>query len=688
MAYEKQTFLDGEVLTAAKLNRMEEGIEAAHNASSGGSIRREFEGAALIAPEWFTELYDAYMQGLVTEIFCVEEPRVKTYLCVGVHTALEELFFQRTEEDVVEMVILRMDGSITKTEYRNVGIGTKSGGVIFNDYDTNEASAKFSTSFGSKTRASGIGAIAMGVGSEAQAEASVAGGTTNESCIEDIAGVDIGILSDDLVTEALGERGIRLRDNLKANPASIASGVASISYGAGTRGYTALSMAFGIGAESGSKGFYIHKVTVPENGGNITVSLTTEQKPYYKYSLLGATIERNKTASWSDPTAKQLLSALEVGDMVNIILKKPYCLCESIVGVDAENGVITLTNTGGITKQNVEDATVFTDLVTAEGAMLALVPYQFSIAVPAKPDVGTVELHFAGIATGLGSIAAGTLSQAHGRMNLAAGQYGFVAGKDNVVGYCAFATGENNRALGYNSRADGLGTIASGTASYAGGHNTKASGRRSFAFGHGAVAMGDASVAFGTSCEAIGDRAFVAGQATKASGNSAVAMGYECEARGDGAIALGSKNKSTAKFAVTAGRENSATANCSVALGYGCVANEAVQVALGQWNKADASAMFMLGNGTSNSNRKNIFAVKKNGDTHILGNLYFGGIDPTSRNMIFTTRTETFNPTSEKGDYPGQIWRVLTDGSITSVYMYIGLSGLADGEEPCWIKLK
>lgn len=477
-----------------------------------------------------------------------------------------------------------------------LGVQTPEGGAIFNDYANNRATAKFATAFGS--------------GAKALAEASIAGGTTDDSHIKSITGVDIGILTDDLIAEVLGERGIRLRNNLKADPSPTVFGVAGISHGTGTRGYTALSASLGAGTEAGSKGFYIHKVTVPENGDNITVSLSTEHKPYYKYAVLGATIERNKTATWSDSTAKQLLSALKAGDQVNIILKKIYCLCESIVSVNAESGVITLTNTGGITKQDVEDATVFDSLITAETKMLALVPYQFTLAVPTKPDVGTAEIHFAGLATGLGSIAAATLAQAHGSMNLAAAQYGFVVGRDNVGGYAAFVSGEKNKGLGYYALVGGLLNEALADYSVALNYNTKANALGAISTGSGTVVDGKYSIGGGLN-------------------------GY---ISGNYGLGTGMKYNILAHFGITSGMNNTVQANCASAFGVGLFTAKQyddngvntgkgyAQTLVGQFNAYQNGeideALFAVGNGTSDTNRGNAFSVLRNGSIVLSSGAY------------------------------------------------------------------
>ena len=215
---------------------------------------------------------------------------------------------------------LRDDLKLWVTNNLNMKPGKKSseGGEVFNDYENNQANAKFSTAFGNGTIANG--------------KSSIAGGTTDDSLVKEITGVDISILTDDLVTEALGERGIRLKDNLESNPNTIAGGDVSIAYGTGSHSITAMSNTCGVGTEAGSKGFYFHKITIPEDGGNITISLSTVQKPYYKYQqkqyiVAGDLVwkEANTDTKQWDAKAGELLATWAATDRVNIILKKIYC---------------------------------------------------------------------------------------------------------------------------------------------------------------------------------------------------------------------------------------------------------------------------------------------------------------------------------------------------------------------------
>lgn len=60
MAYVKQGFSDGQVLTAAQLNHMEEGIASAH--SNGAAATTRLSEVTIIASGWVTEADNLHSQ--------------------------------------------------------------------------------------------------------------------------------------------------------------------------------------------------------------------------------------------------------------------------------------------------------------------------------------------------------------------------------------------------------------------------------------------------------------------------------------------------------------------------------------------------------------------------------------------------------------------------------------------------
>lgn len=353
------------------------------------------------------------------------------------------------------------------------------------------------------------GGIVIGEG-DASGIHSIAGGTTSgPELIKDIVGIDVtsSLVTDDILKDKLGPGGPRLRDNLEEDATPHSDGEVGISYGTGTNAHTAMSTAIGAGTEAGSKGFFIYDIT-NITSSSMTLKLSNKQKPNYSYTILGATTHPNKQ-SWNASTNGALLNKWSVGDELNIILKKVYILNSKITSINASNGTVTISHDNIFNANDWISVTTFDSL--NDITKLVLAPYNFTVAVPAKPNIGIADIHFGGLATGLGSIAAGTLSQAHGKMNLSAGQFAFTVGQENKAGYGAFAAGEKNAAPGSNSFVSGKNNEASGGMSSAQGYSTKAQGKYSHADGAYTIASAEAQTVVGGANATDDNAAFIVG---------------------------------------------------------------------------------------------------------------------------------------------------------------------------------
>jgi hypothetical protein len=163
---------------------------------------------------------------------------------------------------------------------------------------------------------------------------------------------------------------------------------------------------------------------------------------------------------------------------------------------------------------------------------------------------------------------------------------GSIAQESNVAtGTRAIALGYLTEASGQYSIATGYSTIASGLYSNAIGSNAVATGQTSFAGGISTIASGLGSVTFGGINEASGNYAFAIGSRNYAADNSSVAMGGFSRANGQYSIAAGVRVTSSANYQTVFGRDNLEIFEDSV---------------------------FIIGNGTSNTNRSNIFVASGN----------------------------------------------------------------------------
>ncbi|RYE20778.1 MAG: hypothetical protein EOP51_17105 [Sphingobacteriales bacterium] len=226
--------------------------------------------------------------------------------------------------------------------------------------------------------------------------------------------------------------------------------------------------------------------------------------------------------------------------------------------------------------------------------------------------------------------------------------------KDSIGAY-SFASG-------HNTKATGIYAVAMGESTEAGNTGSIASGRFSTASGEGAAAIGTYINATGLSSFAAGFDNLVSADATSslgayntASGHFATAVGGYNQSTGEYASTMGGRNRAGGSFSTALGGFNSAlghystalgqnsfagnaaataigymdtaTGNTSLALGGGLYARSWGEVVVGTYN-ADYTAqgptgvvaedrVFVVGNGSSPTNRKNAITVLKNGNVGI-----------------------------------------------------------------------
>lgn len=110
-----------------------------------------------------------------------------------------------------------------------------------------------------------------------------------------------------------------------------------------------------------------------------------------------------------------------------------------------------------------------------------------------------------------------------------------------------------------------------------------------------------------SSIDDIGAYSFAVGCGNKASGYASCAIGCLSVAIGD--------------FAFATGRSACANNDYSIAMGYQTMTNLDCQTVIGQLNKKDSTSIFVIGNGTNDSNRSNAFTVDWDGNTWAAGSI-------------------------------------------------------------------
>ena len=99
------------------------------------------------------------------------------------------------------------------------------------------------------------------------------------------------------------------------------------------------------------------------------------------------------------------------------------------------------------------------------------------------------------------------------------------------------------------------------------------------------------------------------------------AVGYGNKASGYASCAIGCLSVAIGNFAFATGRSACANNDYSIAMGYQTMTNLDCQTVIGQLNKKDSTSIFVIGNGTSDTDRSNAFTVDWDGNTWTAGSI-------------------------------------------------------------------
>lgn len=273
-------------------------------------------------------------------------------------------------------------------------------------------------------------------------------------------------------------------------------------------------------------------------------------------------------------------------------------------------------------------------------------------------------------AEGFGTQAEGQYSHAEGWVSTASGGIAHAEGKEaEASGYASHAEGIKTVSSGRSSHAEGNESQAIGESSHAEGHKTEASGLYAHSQGYQTKATGTISHAQGRETEATMDSAHAEGRKTHATGNYAHAEGNETTASGaashaegykttasagythaegelsaasgQGAHAEGYNTTASGNYSHTEGRDTEASEYASHAEGRGTIAaarNQHVQGAFNVPDTVDAGGngnyAHIVGGGTSDTNRKNIYTLDWEGNAHFAGKVYSGGVEVAPGGLV------------------------------------------------------
>ena len=186
--------------------------------------------------------------------------------------------------------------------------------------------------------------------------------------------------------------------------------------------------------------------------------------------------------------------------------------------------------------------------------------------------------------------------------------------------YITLGTRAASSITGANSIAMGTNVAATGIYSLATGHSTTASGDYSHAEGWGTIASGVYSHAEGSSGQ-LDDEELIA-------------SGYFSHAEGFSTQAIG-------RASHTGGQYSKAKNDYSFAHGLNVISAADGQVVFGKYNEEDSDALFIIGNGSSSSNKSNVFSVNSAGN--IVVNSNFKIIDKNNPNDYLQLNSSGFN---------------------------------------------
>ncbi len=229
----------------------------------------------------------------------------------------------------------------------------------------------------------------------------------------------------------------------------------------------------------------------------------------------------------------------------------------------------------------------------------------------------------------------GIYSAAFGQDTKVNGSYSFASGKNNAIsGSYSVSFGSDNTISNSYAGASGLSNTVSGIYSFAVGRQNTTTATASSVFGYLNEAKGENSLCFGNESRT--------GSTANSGGTNSISGGYKVYTEGDNSAGFGSGNTSKAAQTVVSGENNYIGAGASGAFvgGYSNEAYGKYSVVFGSENKASSytqavfgrfnhqigtnydswfatDALFVLGNGDSESLRSNAFVVLKNGKTGI-----------------------------------------------------------------------
>ena len=226
-------------------------------------------------------------------------------------------------------------------------------------------------------------------------------------------------------------------------------------------------------------------------------------------------------------------------------------------------------------------------------------------------------------AWGYKTISSGSFSTAWGNETAASGTYSTAWGNETAAsGSQSTAWGNQTISSGSSSTAWGNETVASGNNSTAWGNQTEAYGSYSTAWGTSTNANQEGATAWGSQTTASGQYSTAWGDSSTAQGAYATSWGSQTQALGDYSTVWGLNNTASQAYATSWGQNNISDGISSTVFGFNNSTSRPYSFVFGKYNSdtitninnhlpagSDTSPAFLIGNGTSDTDRSNMFEV-------------------------------------------------------------------------------
>ena len=546
--------------------------------------------------------------------------------------------------------------NVNDLSFTNGGVGliTKQGGEIFNDYENNQAAGLYSHAEGNNTIAESESSHAEGSSTTAVGDNSHAEGiglTLDDTAVNiPVIGnininIDIGLstITDTTVTTSNLNKvtNAALINALDQYIGTFKSFIIKVKYGTSERFYPISAIL------KASAGIAAVKYTLTIVDGYTFQGLTTD------YHIVDAQLG-----------VAYGLNAHAENEKTNAIGRSSHSegYMTSAIGESSHTEGHMTQATGAFSHAEGNETNVTGNHAHAEG-------YKTSANEDSSHSEGsfTQATGICSHAEGDNTIASGARAHAEGYQTSAIGDDSHAEGfKTSATGSYSHAEGQETNANNNNAHAEGYKTTANADSSHAEGNQTQATGMCSHAEGYSTIATGyythaegqstsatgTGSHTEGVNSSAIGYSAHAEGQDTKAygvgshaegvgtiagdetdGGNCSHAEGYNTQALGEASHAEGYKTNATGAYShaeglsTTASGRNShaegynttASGSCSHAEGNSTIANGDSQHVQGKYNIADTTSAFIIGNGDSNTDRSNAMTVDWDGNANFAG---------------------------------------------------------------------